>query len=215
MQRRHGMKWGATAVVAFLAGCAQIGLVPNTPETPVPWRAIALSEVWVRQPEATFALGRDRGDSADQLIGLANETIVEGDNVLVLRGHRSGSTIGLVPRLAEFMELAQGRTAPFEGDVEGRLLQAADAAGLYNWAETTGRAGARCVLAMRRIDGADALLPSEFIALDAVLRNCVAGRDADPLAPLSVTQLGTANAGPPIETNRTLSHLAGPRRAGP
>jgi hypothetical protein len=199
------------ALVA-LSGCALFEPETRPPET-IQWRSIPLSAAWTTQPDATYAVARDLGPSVDQKLGLANETVMAGENVLLMRGYRRDDALLLMPRLDDFLTIAKGHLAPFSERVEGMLVQSVDAAGVYNWAETAGPEHETCVLAMRRLRREEALIPTGFTALDIVLRNCVHGGRAAAMAPFGPERVAAANLGARPEGVEALSHLAGPRLA--
>lgn len=208
---RRGVLGGLLS--SFLGACAATG-----PETAALERDVALQElpteaVWTRQPTATSALGRPLGVQAEQIVALENETVIRGDNVLLMRAHLEGGPHLPPPDLDAFLTRSAAFGAPFKAPIEGQLRQATDAAGPYVWAQTQAGGDTLCVLAMRRLYREDGLLPDDMRALDVTLRNCVRGDLAEALAPIGADRIAMASSSADRLDSRTLSPLAGPRRS--
>lgn len=182
-------------------------------ERVTPFALIDQANVWSRQPTALVAIGRALGNSGEQVVALENSTTLAGDNVLRVRAYYRGGPRPPVFALDEFVRMHGGYPAPFDASASGALRVIEDAAGDFVWTEQT-VSGAVCVLALRRLDAAEHLVPPDVAAMDVMLRNCVPGDRAEALAPMRPDRIAAAGgfARPGLdERGRMLSPLAGPQ----
>ncbi|WP_099826997.1 hypothetical protein [Oceaniglobus indicus] len=162
-----------------------------------------MNQMWVNPPGALVMLQRDASGGGEQIIGLANETAMKGDNFLWVspqKGRRGGLSLdGLVERVGGIPE-------PFRTVDNSNLRSGQDSQGDFFWQEYRSGAQTNCVLAFRNVDRGGR-------SYDMFLRNCVDGSIDDALVPIRDGQVayssrsagGTAAGG-----NRNLSPLAAP-----
>lgn len=172
-----------------------------------------LDQAWAAPRGAIVNITRSLGTEAEQIIGLVNETTIEGDNFLWLRARvpdgRNPGRFGL----EDFLSRTEGVPVPFTRVSDDNLRQANDSLGAYFYLEWRSGSSTNCVLAFRRIAGATRILPRGTNVLEAMLRNCVQGPIEDALAPIQDRQIGvsaTTGAQNVAGGNRMLSPLAAP-----
>jgi hypothetical protein len=177
------------------------------------WITVSPEDAWVYLPHTRLVLERRFARVAEQRLLLPNLTVLSGDNFVYLRADTPGflAEAGNL-RLRRVLAQAGGLPAPFTEEDLRILRSREDGAGALTWTEWTSGAGTTCVLALRRLDVADRLLPGRAAALDMVMRNCVPGDAEAALAPAGPEMVafpapeGMAR-GAPV---RTLSALAAP-----
>lgn len=166
---------------------------------------------WASVPGQLAVMQRTIGNETEQVILLPNATAIPGDNRMILRASRRwGEGPGRL-RVEALRSRIGGFPAPFQGLDAGSMTTATDGLGPYSYAlQTFG--DINCVLAVRKANGADRLIPAKRNALDAVLRNCVLGSAEEALMPIRDTSFGYAGFTGPrgASGTRLLSPLAGP-----
>lgn len=177
------------------------------------WMAVASEDAWIDLPQTLLVLERSFEPISEQRVLLPNHTTLPGDNFIYLRAEAASSlaTAGML-RLRRVLAQAGGLPSPFtEAELEV-LRSGEDMAGTLIWAEWESGADTTCVLATRRLDVTDRLLPDRAVALDILMRNCVHGDVEMALEPAGGRGVmfsapeGMAS-GAPV---RTLSPLAAP-----
>lgn len=220
------VEWNAMQLLRKLAACVAIGGLAgcDTPVEPsrlsaaglqatVEYQLQRLTSLWVSPAGAIIALQRQMGPEAEQVIGLPNDTTLQGDNLIWLRARvPEGYRVGTF-RLDDLLSRFGRPTYPFERISDNDLRTGQDSMGTYFYHVWRSGAATNCVFAFRRIEGNRRLMPQRTTSLEVVLRNCV---DADPnvaLLPILDRQLAvgtTATAASPQGGTRTLSPLAAP-----
>lgn len=203
-----------------LAACAAVPFVggPSVArlEETRQFAAKPLDQTWASPRGSLVMIERDLGPEAEQIVGLANPTTIEGDNFLWLRARRPDRLSGDSFDLRDFMSRAPAVPAPFTTVSDDNLKRGQDSIGPYFYLEWRSGGQANCVLAFRRIDNADGLLPGDASILEVMLRNCTMGSVADALLPIRDAQIGvTPMGGIPVAvaaggSGRMISPLAAP-----
>lgn len=163
----------------------------------------AVSRAWASPSGALVMLQRGGSGGGEQIIGLTNETAMEGDNFLWL-SPRAGRGGGL--RLDRLVDRVGGVPAPFRTLDNRNLRSGQDAQGDFFWQEYRSGARTNCVLAFRTVQRGGR-------GYDMFLRNCVDGSIEDALIPLRdgrVAYSSPSNSGSASGGNRNLSPLAAP-----
>lgn len=219
---RHFARWirpRRLAVVALLglAACATAPVLGSLGigvlQTSQQFVVTRLDQSWAAPRGAIIAIERSLGVEQEQIIGLVNDTTIDGDNFLWLRARvPDGRGVGRFD-LNDFLSRTEGVPVPFAAVSDRDLRQGADSLGTYFYLEYRTGGSTNCVLAFRRIDGASRLLPRGTNVLEVMLRNCVQGPIEQAVAPITDRQIGVgAVAG--VQTagggNRMLSPLAAP-----
>lgn len=209
----------AAALVMIISGCAgPEGLVSDT-ATPPPAPAARefflrpLNEAWTAQPSGLVLTQRRAPRSRQQIIGLANETTLRGDNFMLLVAYGSPAHVPRSFRLETVLETAGGVPYPFEELTDSDLNRQRDSLGTFFWKEFDTRTGVACVLAIRRLDYETRMLPANTAAMEVVLRNCVPGSAREALAPMRPDRLAVAFRAASINGGvrpRVLNPLAAP-----
>ncbi len=172
-----------------------------------------LDHGWAAPQGAMVAIQRSLGSEAEQIIGLVNETTIEGDNFLWLRARvPDGRNPGRFS-LADFMSRTEGVPVPFARVSDENLRRGSDTLGTYFYLEWRSGGSTNCVLAFRRIAGAERILPRGTNVLEVMLRNCVLGSIEEALLPIQDRQIGVAAVAgtePAGGGNRMISPLAAP-----
>lgn len=204
-------------LLLLLAACATSPFVGNlslqTLQTSRQFVVQRLDQTWAAPPGALVMIERSLGTEGEQIVGLSNDTTLDGDNFLWLRARvPDGRSPGQFD-LKSFLARTEGVPSPFTEVSDQNLRQARDALGTYFYLEWRSGGSTNCVLAFRRIDGAIRQLPRGTNVLEVMLRNCVQGSITQALAPIQDRQIagarvaGSASSG---TGNRMLSPLAGP-----
>ena len=172
-----------------------------------------LDQSWAAPRGALIAIQRSLGVEQEQIIGLVNDTTIDGDNFLWLRARVPDGRAAGRFNLNDFLSRTEGVPVPFSAVSDQDLRQGTDTLGTYFYLEYRTGGQTNCVLAFRRIDGASRLLPRGTNVLEVMLRNCVQGSIDVALAPITDRQIGVgAVAG--VQTaaggTRMLSPLAAP-----
>jgi hypothetical protein len=178
-------------------------------ENTVQYSVVPASRAMVNAPQALVIFERNLGGAVEQRIVLPNNTAVQGDNVLHVRGQTSDSA-----RLEEFsfdeVEVRfGGLPVPFQNLSESSLSSGSDELGSYVYARENVGTSTVCVLVLRRLGIGSRPLPRGTRALDVVMRNCVNGTVEEALAPMSARAMGVS--GTATGTVRTISPYAAPR----
>ncbi|WP_018304770.1 hypothetical protein [Wenxinia marina] len=172
-----------------------------------------LSLAWAAPRGALIAIQRSLGTEQEQLIGLVNDTTLEGDNILWLRARVPDGRSPGAFRLDDFLSRTEGVPSPFANVSDDDLRRATDTLGTYFYLVYQTGGQTNCVLAFRRIDGAERLLPRGTNIMEVMLRNCVLGPVEQALLPITDRQIGVS-AVAAVQTgeggNRMLSPLAAP-----
>jgi hypothetical protein len=175
--------------------------------------SMPLSQSWIPVQRANMVLQRELSETAEQRIGLYNQTAIPGDNFIALRASAfDGRAAGRL-RFEEFVQAAGGLPTPFSSLTSGDLSGGEDDLGTYLWAEQRVGDSVVCVLALRRLGSDVRQLPGGANALDIMLRNCVVGSAERALAPVMAETINgdTQGVGTPLRgTVKMLSPLAGP-----
>jgi hypothetical protein len=172
-----------------------------------------LDRVWAAPTGSLIALQRPVGNEFEQVVGLVNDTALPGDNRLWLRARvPDGYPAGRF-RLEEFLGRIGTIPPPFTDVSDRDLRSATDTLGTYFYLVYRTGGEVNCVLAFRRIDGAQRLMPSGTTIMEAMLRNCVPGPFEAALLPITDRQIGVAAvaAASTDDGNRMLSPLAAPQ----
>jgi hypothetical protein len=173
-----------------------------------------LDRAWASPSGSLIALQRPIGNEVEQIIGLVNDTALQGDNQLWLRARASGGVSGGTFRLQEFLARVGTVPPPFTEVSDRDLRSAADSLGSYFYLVYRTGGEVNCVLAFRRIDGERRVLPSGTSVMEAMLRNCVLGSVEAALLPITDAQIGISAAAAtavPSGGDRMLSPLAAPQ----
>lgn len=202
---------------ALLAGCGyeheldDLGLTQRQAEDRETFQSVSISNAWANPPGMTFVMQRGLVNGAEQRIGLKNTVPVAGDNILVLRT-RSGHLAAGRFRFEEFMTRTGGAPAPFQDIEPGELITADDSLGTYFWSQEIVGSNVTCVFAVRRLTVSERSLPQDARVMDVMLRNCIAGTEAEALVPVLDAGIGySALAGTGTGGGtRMLSPLAAP-----
>lgn len=214
-QRRASLLRATASAMLFslLAGCVfdsqQLILTDQQLKERTPYVAVSTGRAWVNAPMMRGVLERDLRNGLEQKIGLANDTSVAGDNVMLIRAQSGVAGFGRL-RFERVIANFGGLPSPFSRLSAGELVQGKDEIGTYFWAAQDIE-DARCVLGIRRVNSGMRQLPNNSNVMDIVLRNCVTGTHQDALAPLLASSIGIA----PIARDeqgksRMLSPLAAP-----
>ncbi|WP_128255809.1 hypothetical protein [Falsirhodobacter deserti] len=154
---------------------------------------------------------RSIGNEVEQVISLPNATAIPGDNQMILRASRRwGEGAGRL-RIEALRARINGFPTPFETVDPGVMITETDSLGAYSYAlETFG--DINCVLAVRKVDGTERLIPAKRNALEAVLRNCVVGSVEEAVNPIRDTSFAYSGLTGPREASgsRLLSPLSAP-----
>ncbi|WP_157937600.1 hypothetical protein [Oceaniglobus roseus] len=172
-----------------------------------------LDRLWATPAEALVMVQRRVGRESEQLIGLENDTTLEGDNYLMLIARLPDGLPAGRFVLGDFLARVGGAPYPFRNVSDKSLRSASDSAGTYFWLQYSAGTQTNCVLAFRRLQGSDRLLPRGTNLMEALLRNCVNGSVEEALAPIRDSQIrlgAISNTSAPNGGNRMLSPLAGP-----
>ncbi len=203
-------------VAAFLAACT--GDNPGLTDLQrgvarTEWVTVTSEDAWLNLPQTRLVLERRFARISEQRLLLPNHTALPGDNFVYLRAEAPGflADAGRL-RLQRVLAQAGGLPPPFTQAELDILRSDEDTAGTLTWAEWASGAGTTCVLAIRRFDVGDRLLPGRAVALDMVMRNCVRGDVGEALEPAGPRSVGFPApegmaGGAPV---RTLSPLAAP-----
>ena len=174
-----------------------------------------LDRVWAAAPGALVMAQRTVGGDGEQIIGLANDTTLEGDNFLWLRARSGrGRAIGNSLDMADLVTQAGGVPSPFRTLDNSNLRTGSDSLGPFFWQEYRSGAQTNCVLAVRRLNSGALSLPTGTRVLEVMLRNCVNGSIEEALSPIRDGQISrlTGQSGSDVTGgSRMLSSLAGPR----
>ncbi|GAB4264354.1 MAG: hypothetical protein Kow0013_11530 [Pararhodobacter sp.] len=197
----------ATGLFRFMG--SQRNPVIEELENTVEYTVVPASRAMVNAPTALVVFERNLGGAIEQKIILPNNTTVQGDNVLHIRGQTSDSA-----RLEEFNfdEVAVrfgGLPVPFQQIEDSALSSGSDELGSYVYARENLGTSTVCVLVLRRLGVGARPLPRGTQSLDVVMRNCVNGTVEEALAPMSARAM--AVTGMQTGTIRTLSPYAAPR----
>jgi hypothetical protein len=172
-----------------------------------------LDKTWAAPSGSLVAIQRSLGTEGEQIIGLANETTLDGDNLLWLRARvPDGQNVGAF-RLSSFLSRIEGVPYPFTIVSDENLKSTSDTLGAYFYLEWRSGGSTNCVLAFRRVDGRNRILPRGTNVLEVMLRNCVSGSIEEALLPIQDRQIGAAAvAGTTTTTGgtRMISPLAAP-----
>lgn len=175
-------------------------------------------QAWVHAADARLVIERREGRVQEQRILLANPSSLRGDNFLYLQARRlplpQRGRIAVPPRLAveRLVARAGGTPPPFDRLGADFVNSRQDTLGAVIWAQWTDGAGTFCVLALRRLDTRQRVLPGRADFMDVLLRNCAGGSYEDALSPIMADRIGFppgSSAG--ADAPRTLSPLAAPR----
>ncbi len=169
-----------------------------------------LEDAWISAAEAKMVLQRSFGPFTEQRILLTNKTAVRGDNMALLRAHRTDLASAGRLRPEKILQATDATFPPFADFAALIFTSRVDILGVLNWTAWSNNAGLNCILAFRRLDGASRILPAGAGVVDMVLRNCVYGSVEDALAPALPKNAGfsAANQGPG-HAPQMLSPLAG------
>lgn len=218
-ERRRLAGWLAALLLPIaLGGCMEGNPFTELPMAQAieatPYRQIAATAIWTDEPAALIGLQRELPGETEQMVALANETTLRGDNFLLMIAHHRGADAGTSLRLEEFIKRVGGVPYPFGTISDNGLRRADDTLGTYLWAEYRSGGTTNCVLGLRRISIGARILPGNANSMDVLLRNCVNGSIDTALLPLRDTHLGAGPAGLPTGANagRMLSPLAGPEQ---
>tara|TARA_R110000737_G_scaffold179779_1_gene203832 strand:+ start:1561 stop:2241 length:681 start_codon:yes stop_codon:yes gene_type:complete len=184
-------------------------------KTTVQYTIGRLDKMWVAPSNAMIMINRKLGREEEQLIGLRNDTTMEGDNFMWLRtmGSQGFGTgrFQLESLLKDFGEVP----TPFSSVSNKNLRNSEDSLGAYFWNEYRTGVNTICVLAFRRLSGGARVLPGRASNMEVLMRNCVQGTVDDALAPIRDGQIGFGVITMPSDRqggNRMLSPLAAPRQ---
>ncbi|WP_126975477.1 hypothetical protein [Frigidibacter oleivorans] len=205
----------AVALLWLVAACGSNGttdLSDPFARRVTTFQAVPAGRVWVNAPGSILTMERVVGAEREQVVALPNNTAVQGDNALILRAFAPGRE---APGRLQFDALRRrigGFPAPFDKVTESDFVIGTDELGTYSWVQESYGATTVCVLAMRRFDGGERLIPQGMNGLDAVLRNCVNGDSTAALSPIRAETIGYGRrSGLAGQTgSRLLSPLAGP-----
>lgn len=204
-----GLAW------VVLAGCTlnpeELVLTRAEVEERTLFHPVPVSQAWVNAPGIRSAMQRDMRGSSEQQLNLVNQTVVQGDNLLVLRTR--GTFEGQARfRFEEFVTRLGGALPyPFETLAPGDLTQSADELGDYFWAQERMGEGVVCIVGLRRLDSSMRQMPLGAAALDVMMRNCVNGTAEAAMVPLLASSLSVVPmAADGQGESRMLSPLAGP-----
>lgn len=176
----------------------------------IPLHAVPVGNAWISTPDAELVFQRDLGFGAEQRISLRNQTVVPGDNLIVLRT-RSGLRPSAVLRFEEFMHRVGDVPFPFENITPGELVTTSDELGSYLWAEERFAADTICVFGIRRVNSSMRQIPNGDEVMDVMLRNCVVGNAEEGLRPIIAQSVGSpALARSGDNESRLISPLAAP-----
>lgn len=171
--------------------------------------------IWAEAPGAMVVTQRSTRSGGQQLVGLANDTSLAGDNFLWLNANATGGgQLGSRLRLEQVIARAGGVPSPFTTLDNRNLRSGEDSLGAFFWQEYRSGAQTNCVLAVRQLKGGARALPQGTRELEVVLRNCVIGTVEEALYPIRDTGLSrsiAAYAPPSAGSGRLLSPLAAPR----
>ncbi len=201
------------ALVACVASPFVSNLSLQTLQTSQQFVMQRLDQTWAAPNGSLVMIERNLGVESEQIVGLVNQTTIEGDNFLWLRARvPDGRSAGRFD-LNAFLARTEGVPVPFTTVSDQNLRRAVDSLGTYFYLEWRSGGSTNCVLAFRRIDGADRILPRGTNVLEAMLRNCVMGTIEEALLPIQDRQIGVSPVagGTPAEGgSRMLSPLAAP-----
>ena len=209
------LNWVSFGLALALSACTNgIGVGPQSiasAKQNTQFSSLQLTNAWVTPTGGLTAIARKIGPDSQQIIGLANDTTISGDNFLWLRA-RSGHNAGRFA-LTDFSNSLEAVPSPFSKLSESNLQSHADSMGTIFWLEYAAGAQSNCILAFRRIDANRRLMPHGTDVLDVMLRNCVQGSVAEALNPIRDSQISVAAidaAHTPPSGTRMLSPLAAP-----
>ncbi len=199
-----------------LSGCVAVSLPASGAEemqTSTQFTTGPLDAAWVAPQGGLVAIDRQLGPESEQVVGLANNTTLPGDNFLKIRARgTSGNNPGRF-RLDDFTKRFGEVPAPFSKLSDSDLRTGTDSLGPFFWLEHRVGTQTNCVLAIRRIDGSRRILPPGTTVLEVMLRNCVRGSVEEALNPIRDSQIGVGavqGGGPVTGGTRMLSPLAAP-----
>jgi hypothetical protein len=176
-----------------------------------PFIQLPLSDAWISHPDVSLVLERHHGSVTEQRLLLPNRTSIRGDNFMLMVAREGPlSRIGRF-RPAVMVERNGGPPEPFL-DFDGQPMSSLeDDFGWLHWSQWTNGTDLTCVLAFRRLDANDRIMPFKTSSIDMMLRNCMRGTAEEALAPISDLYTGyAAIADTPSGNQRMLSPLAGP-----
>lgn len=219
--------WPAAALgrvgVAFALGLAACTTSPvlgtmgvGALQTSTQFTVAQMNNAWVAPAGGLVAIHRQLGSESEQIIGLVNNTTLEGDNFLWLRARGANHNNPGRFKLDDFIARVGGVPSPFGGLSDRDLRSGEDALGPFFWLEYRAGAQTNCVLAIRRIDGSRRILPRGTNVLEIMLRNCVQGSVEEALNPIRDSQIGVGAVGAVHSATggtRMLSPLAAPSPA--
>lgn len=210
---------GTLAAAALLTGgCMSADLPVAAPVFLSPpdqtYQVVPPSQAWVAAHSSLVTVERGVGifGEREQRVALPNPTALPGENELILFAVGQGTQSAGRLQFDLLRRKLGGFPAPFDDVSERGFVAASDSLGSYLWVATSYGSTTTCVLALRRVDADDRLIPEGRNALDMVLRNCVRGDATEALQPIMDTTIaqGRAIAAPGPTGSRMLSPLAAP-----
>ncbi|MDT8856604.1 hypothetical protein RNZ50_16560 [Paracoccaceae bacterium Fryx2] len=197
----------------MLAACLPAGPVATPSrgvlQTAMPFSQIRVGSIWTTEPLALIGIQRGLPGQTEQIVGLANDTTLRGDNFLLMLARVTDGQDVPAFRLEEFVKRAGGSPSPFGTVSDSNLQSGSDSLGPYVWLEYRSGAQTNCVLALRRLGVGSRMLPARANVMDVMLRNCVLGSIEEALAPMLEARMG-GGVGAGARSTVMLSPLAGP-----
>lgn len=214
---RAGIKKLSICVVLALAACTTgptlLSVGAEALESATRYSLGRLDRLWATPAESLVMVQRKVAGENEQMIGLANDTTLAGDNYLFLIARvPDGLSVGRFSP-ARIVERMGGAITPFKSVSDNSLRSAKDEVGTYFWLEYRAGGSTNCVLAFRRLEGGNRVLPRGTNAMEALLRNCVVGSIEEALGPITASQISTGalvNSTVSNTGNRMMSPLAAP-----
>lgn len=213
LRRRRQMP---LVMALMAAGCAATFLPDygiETMQNTVQFASSRLDRTWAAPSGGMIALDRNLGSEREQLIGLANDTTLDGDNFIWMRARvPDGYQVGTL-MLEDFLSRVGEIPTPFTRLNDQDLRVQNDSLGSYFYVEYRTGTNTNCVLAFRRITSTERLLPNGTNTLEVLLRNCVVGGIEQALLPITDRQMrvSAVATGPSSDGGgRMLSPFAGP-----
>lgn len=203
--------------IALLASCATTVIEPPVQMSKriqtTEFRMVSAASSWIYVPDGLLTLERNLGPSSEQRIVLPNNTVVPGDNYILLRSRRSAGLRAGRFNLETFLGQTVGVPSPFRSLSNRDMQTATDALGTYFWASRVMGPGVTCMVAIRSLDRDSRLLPANADAVDILMRNCTDQGQAAALEPVLAPRLTRDQAVAPTHERtafRNVSPFAAP-----
>lgn len=191
----HSRLGGVMLLASFLAACSGAQWSPGTflygnapKKQTAQYRLVSTSQAWLKVPSNYLVLRKSEPGAVRQIIDLPNSTSLRGDNYFLLVARALGPGRSDRLKLTTVQKEVGANLTPFSGLTEANLMSRQDGAGVLFWEQKL-MGSDSCVIAFRRYDSSQIVVPARGDVLDVIMRNCVAGDYAKALAPITSANL--------------------------